>query len=514
MTFNPGSAAVPKTKIELSIECKNLENLDFTSLSDPLVVVRHRVSNSGPFVELGRTEQVNNDINPKFAKKFEYEYFFEMVQTIELEIFDIDFKHGSLNDQDYLGKTQMNIGEIVSAGARGLTHKLKAKGKTLKGSITVRAEEIQPARDFFSFKMSLSGLKTSMFGGSKHFLEICRANEDGSFTTVYRSKEQEGKYFSFNLDIGSRQLCNGDLQRTLELRLFKYKDNGHKLIGSKQSSGEDLKQSGRKYNLGYGTLSIDSVKHSQKFTFLDYITAGMQMNFVVAIDFTGSNGEYQDPRSLHHCGQTPSQYYQATQSVGQVIQDYDTDKLYPVFGFGAKIPPSGHVSHMFPCNFNNQNPFVQGIDGILAAYYNCLPQIQFYGPTNFSPVINEVARMAADPGNLEKPVPDYFVLLILTDGIITDMDKTMEAIVNASGLPFSIIIVGVGDADFSAMDALDSDDQALRANGRIASRDIVQFVPFRNFNTSQLLAQHVLAEIPDQVSQFMFQNKKTPPPSY
>ena len=77
MTFNPGSAAAPKTKIELSLECQNLENLDFTSLSDPLVVVRHRVSNKGPFVELGRTEQVKNDINPKFAKKFEYEKWFE-----------------------------------------------------------------------------------------------------------------------------------------------------------------------------------------------------------------------------------------------------------------------------------------------------------------------------------------------------------------------------------------------------------------------------------------------------
>lgn len=141
-----------------------------------------------------------------------------MVQTIELEVFDIDDKNGSLKDQDYLGKAQMNIGEIVSAGSKGLTHKLKIKNKTLKGSITVRAEEIQPARDFFKFKMSLSGLKQSMFGSSRHFLEIARANEDGSFSTVYRSKDQGGKMFSFNLDIGSRQLCNGDLQRTLELR--------------------------------------------------------------------------------------------------------------------------------------------------------------------------------------------------------------------------------------------------------------------------------------------------------
>ena len=46
----------------------------------------------------------------------------------------------------------------------------------------------------------------------------------------------------------------------------------------------------------------------------------------------------------------------------------------------------------------------------------------------------------------------------------------------------SIIIVGVGEADFQAMDILDGDNGMLRdARGNYAKRDIVQFVPFRNF---------------------------------
>ena len=74
----------------------------------------------------------------------------------------------------------------------------------------------------------------------------------------------------------------------------------------------------------------------------------------------------------------------------------------------------------------------------------------------------------------------YFVLLIITDGAITDMDETRAAIVYASKLPMSIIIVGVGKADFSAMSTLDGDDGVLRApNGEPVARDIVQFVPFR-----------------------------------
>jgi hypothetical protein len=43
----------------------------------------------------------------------------------------------------------------------------------------------------------------------------------------------------------------------------------------------------------------------------------------------------------------------------------------------------------------------------------------------------------------------------------------------------SIIIVGVGSADFSTMELLDGDDGMLRHNGAVAQRDIVQFVPFR-----------------------------------
>ena len=52
---------------------------------------------------------------------------------------------------------------------------------------------------------------------------------------------------------------------------------------------------------------------------------------------------------------------------------------------------------------------------------------------------------------------NYFVLLMLTDGALTDMGNTKTAIIKASRLPMSLIIVGVGEADFAAMDDLDCD---------------------------------------------------------
>ena len=56
----------------------------------------------------------------------------------------------------------------------------------------------------------------------------------------------------------------------------------------------------------------------------------------------------------------------------------------------------------------------------------------------------------------------YNILLLLTDGTIHDMDRTTDLVCELAELPCSIIIVGVGNADFSAMEELDGDDGPLR----------------------------------------------------
>lgn len=56
----------------------------------------------------------------------------------------------------------------------------------------------------------------------------------------------------------------------------------------------------------------------------------------------------------------------------------------------------------------------------------------------------------------------------------------------------AIVIVGVGQEDFSQMDELDADDGFLKVGYQVAKADIVQFVPFRNFKKNPAdLAAHV-----------------------
>ena len=97
------------------------------------------------------------------------------------------------------------------------------------------------------------------------------------------------------------------------------------------------------------------------------------------------------------------------------------------------------------------------------------------GPTLFGPLLKKFVEdvKAGQSKNC------YQILLILTDGQICDMPETKKQIVKLSGLPASIIIVGVGTANFDSMEELDGDGGFLRdGSGNECERDIVQFVEY------------------------------------
>ena len=225
-----------------------------------------------------------------------------------------------------------------------------------------------------------------------------------------------------------------------------------------------------------------------------------KVNFKIisAIDFTNSNGDPNDPRSLHYIyGREPNQYERAINSCGNILSYYDYDQLYPCFGFGAKIEGKGH--RLFNLNFQS-NPNIKYIDGITQAYHGALNYVQLFGPTLFGPIIKAVINLIKNECNNLK----YQILLILTDGKIDDIDDTIDQLVEASFLPLSVIIVGIGKADFSNMVLLDADENPLiDSKGVKAVRDLVQFVPFLKFESNpQKLANEVLAEIPRQILEY------------
>jgi hypothetical protein len=71
-------------------------------------------------------------------------------------------------------------------------------------------------------------------------------------------------------------------------------------------------------------------------TFTSILRSGWQMSMVVAIDYTASNKDQRLPNSLHAMNAN-NQYEAAIGSCGSILEPYDHDKNFPVFGFGGVI---------------------------------------------------------------------------------------------------------------------------------------------------------------------------------
>ncbi|XP_053401180.1 copine-3-like isoform X3 [Mercenaria mercenaria] len=521
----PGMASPPMSKVELRISCRKLINKDIISKSDPCAVLY--VNQGTQWIEHGRTENVQNSLDPDFAKAFSIDYMFEEVQKVKVAVYDLDNSTPQLEDDDFLGQIECTLGQIVVASPFQKQLVLKNGKPAGEGKILIRSEEVNEGGEVAVCTFKARKLENKDFlGKSDPYLEILRGNPDGSWQVVHRTEVVKNNlnphWRPFTIPVHT--LCGGDKSKPVKFDVYDWDSDGsHDMIGGFTVSVKDLeasigkefpcvnehKKAKKKKYVNSGFVIVDSFRVKKAPSFLEFIYGGMQINFTVGVDFTGSNGDPTSPVSLHYINPNqPNEYMQAIQAVGAVCQDYDTDKMFPALGFGARIPPDNKVSHEFAMNFNPQNPFCAGIQGVVQAYQNCVPQIQLWGPTNVSPIIHHVAKFAeaAQKEEQSKGAHAYFVLLLLTDGVITDMDNTRRAIVHASALPMSLIIVGVGGADFADMEMLDGDDGVLKApNGQPVHRDIVQFVPFRDFkrvsdaSSAAELAKNVLAEVPQQV---------------
>ncbi|KAF3696549.1 Copine-9 [Channa argus] len=405
------------------------------SLSLPVVVLYIQAVGTKEWREFGRTEVIDNTRNPDFVRKFVLDFFFEEKQNLR---YNVDSRSCNISKHDI-------------ATMQLCANKLDKK-------------------DFF--------------GKSDPFLVFYRSNEDGTFTICHKTEVVKNTlnpvWQSFTIPV--RALCNGDYDRTVKVDVYDWdRDGSHDFIGEFTTSYRELSRGQNQFNvyevlnpkkkgkkkkyINSGTVTLLSFKVESEYTFVDFIRGGTQLNFTVAIDFTASNGNPSQPTSLHYM--SPYQmnaYAMALKAVGEIIQDYDSDKLFPAYGFGAKLPPDGKISHAFPLSGDNDNPNCVGIEGVLEAYFQSLRTVQLYGPTNFAPVINKVANRKC-----------------------------------------------ILDNKHTAMEELDGDEVRVSSRGRLAERDIVQFVPFRDYidrSGNQVLsmarlAKDVLAEIPDQLLSFM-----------
>ena len=171
-----------------------------------------------------------------------------------------------------------------------------------------------------------------------------------SAVKVYTSKVLHGT-LNPSWDLGEIKLdllCNSDIDMPLVWEIWSFQKNGsHRIYGrvigsirqmlDRETQNLDII---KKQGMPYGSMTFSQFQLIEKPTMMEYFRSGWIVSLSVAIDFTASNGELSDPNSLHYVNPknpvklTP--YEEAIHRVGNILEPYDSDRKFPVFGFGAK----------------------------------------------------------------------------------------------------------------------------------------------------------------------------------
>ena len=472
-----------KTKVRITITLDNIDSSEYQYKA-------FEINDRGETL-LCESEKMRGKDSLTFQNFFIMEYYFERQQKLKILI---------LKNSESI-QFDTSLGNIIGNQNNTLKKKLK---ENYKENIIIQSIELKKQEgkeEYIKLSLEIDKDKINEFKKSKKqfYYEVFNNS------LLYRSEliTSSGVFLPNIIPISI----------LLDEFSFNLYDSKKKQIASFKSHPNTFVTSDEFKSLSFqiGSTQITLVNKShydQPPTFIHYLHSGLEFNLIIGIDFTGSNGDPNDWDSLHSLvlGK-PNDYENAILACGNILAEYDSDQLFPVYGFGAEGNMKGDSMMCFRLN-NQRSAKIHTIQGVLDAYRKNVPKLYFSGPTNFAPIVKKcISKIKEDNDSTQ-----YYILLMLTDGAISDMQDTIDQLVKGSILPLTVIIVGIGNANFKKMDILDADDDPLKSReGVQAARDLVQFVPFNKYKDDpKKLAEEVLMEVPTQVLEYYEMNNILP----
>lgn len=230
----------------------------------------------------------------------------------------------------------------------------------------------------------------------------------------------------------------------------------HELLGGAAEEEKSPRPKSRSASPSYLPWRSERIQHEPTIeeVQMELRRSGLEScSLILAVDYTRSN-EWTGKvafggQCMHKISDvTLNPYQRVIKSVAATIDYFDDDHKIPAYGFGDKKTKGHAVFSIAPDEREPSN----GVSQVLEHYNAITPKIELDGPTSFVPIIYKAMDIVRDSGN------SFHILVIITDGAVTDPRETGKAIVEASKTcPLAIIVVGVGDGPWEEMETLDSD---------------------------------------------------------
>jgi uncharacterized protein YegL len=512
--LNPKSSDPNAQKLELFFSLTNIENpqlfysFSITIINNITMGIRSYLGN----LEESKGEDIN------FGNSFEIDFFPNRIQLLLIKPI--------VNKSKTSLEFQYNLREIISKN--GMEQYIQGCGllKIYFNRVNIDTRIILE-NQYSNFKFNINLYQMSHICSQGVFFILYHHKDSHKKRPIYKSNN----FFSDSIRTNDIKIQSDFLANNLydKISIYIYTINQQKKPIAKGSFNLHQLNTNSSFNnmtqidlystydnSNNGNCYID-YNSQKKICFADKLAKKrMQINLEIAIDYTYSNKPPDDPSSNHYLNPFGLNDYEiAMKYCSDILAPYDADQLFPVYGFGG-IPAvlngmpnyNNKVSHCFNINFQ-ENAEIQGVENILKVYRQSLQKIQLSGNTKFSFVIQKVMDNINHDLKYNKKENHYYILLILTDGVINDMRDTKDLIVEASSLPLSIVIIGIGEENFKDMEKLDGDEDELEdSKGKKRKRDIVQFIALNNFKKNKLLnkgtdfVEEVLKEIPRQIDEY------------
>ena len=322
--------------------------------------------------------------------------------------------------------------------------------------------------------------------------------------------------------------CNNDPNWPLRLEVWDYEESrpeAHNYLGHYIFTIQDLSKGLTFFETrdfeGEKTAKVivEKFETVRQYDLMDYLQDGLEINNIICIDFSSSNGDPNDNSSLHRMTGISS-YEKAIDSIAPALFKYDSDKKIPTFGFGAKFPtldkadPDGQKNFFKLIGRGSSSKVPMDTMTLKSFYKSAFSFVKGSEPSLICPTIKGVVDFVeANMKNPRSNQLNYTVVVVFTDGEIDDIKEACHHLVRASKLPISFVFVGIGKGNFKMMEYLDNDNgkKMIDNNDNYAVRDMVQFIKFTLVEDSPAEAVNkALFELPYQIVGYYLSNNILP----
>ena len=314
-------------------------------------------------------------------------------------------------------------------------------------------------------------------------------------------------------------VCGGDLDEKLRVTFWEsHKHIPDEFLGYAETSARDLVntpvdgkrkpiRNRRKVFFGaaqklqqVGEMQILRASLKEQNTFLQYLNGGSELRLHIAVD-CGAAIDHADGSAATHFmhGKWMNNYQAVIEKIGCILESYSSNLPFSMKGYNATADVNQTE------NFFNMGSDILGKDGLLKTYEKYLLRgnrfLRRSDKSILAPLVREIIFESIQATKTHRC---YSVLFILTSGLVSDLQETVNALLRAAtDALLSVVFIGCEEYDLDGLKGYYSKEKVRRSTGGIRlSRDITTFVSFRECGGDpSRVTTEALKDLPEQIMQ-------------